>query len=335
MAGLKPATRTKRPTRTDSESTFTLPAFRQPQKAQLRRELPLGKDWLYEVKYDGYRAQAAIAGDQVCIYSSSGIDWTGKQFAWLVPAFRELGPGPLLIDGEVCALDAQGRPNFSLLKTSLNGKHPLVFYAFDLLVEAGEDLALLPLIERKVRLEAVLERAPVDGPIQYSWHSADGTSLLQAMRANSMEGVVAKRLGAAYAAGDRSDAWLKIKTNERQEFVVIGWRPPEYGPDDVRGLFLATYENGELVYRGSVGTGFTDRLRRQTLEVLRLIRTDAPPRIKGMPRAEARVAHWVEPRLLVEVEFTEITPDGLVRHPSFKGLREDKAATEAHLEEAQ
>jgi bifunctional non-homologous end joining protein LigD len=300
----------------------------------LRRELPAAGDWLYEVKYDGYRAQAAIACDRVRIYSSSGIDWTGKQFAWLVPAFRDPGPGPMLIDGEVCALDERGRPDFSLLKTTLDGKHPLVFYAFDLLVADSEDLARLPLVERKARLEAVLERAPSDGPIQYSWHTQDGTALLQAMRQNRMEGVVAKRPGAAYAAGDRSDAWLKIKTNDRQEFVVIGWRPPEYGPDDVRGLFLATYENGQLVYRGSVGTGFTDRLRRQTLEVLRLIRTDDPPAVRGMPRAEARVAHWVEPRLLAEVEFTEITPDGLVRHPSFKGLREDKAPAEAQLEEA-
>jgi bifunctional non-homologous end joining protein LigD len=104
------APRTKRTPRRDSESTLTLPAFRQPQKAQLRRELPEGDDWLFEVKYDGYRAQAAVAGDQVRIYSSSGIDWTGKQFAWLAPHFRELGTGPLLIDGEVCALTRTAAP---------------------------------------------------------------------------------------------------------------------------------------------------------------------------------------------------------------------------------
>lgn len=334
MAGLSPATRTKRPPRTDSESTLKLPAFLQPQKAQLRRELPAGTDWLYEVKYDGYRAQAAIAGGRVRIFSSSGIDWTDKQFAWLAPAFRELGRGPLLIDGEICALDEHGRPDFSRLKLSLDGKHPLIFYAFDILVADGEDLTRLPLVERKARLEAVLERVPADAPIQYSWHTTDGAALLQAMRANRMEGVVAKRPSSTYVAGDRSDSWLKIKTTQRQEFVVIGWRPPEYGPDDVRGLFLATYEDGGLVYRGGVGTGFTDRLRKQTLEVLQLIRTDSPPRINGMPRVEARACRWVEPRLLAEVEFSEITPEGLVRHPSFKGLREDKAPADAHLEEA-
>jgi bifunctional non-homologous end joining protein LigD len=334
MAGLSPANRPKRGTpRGDSESTLTLPAFRQPQKAQLRRDLPASGEWLYEVKYDGYRAQAAVTGDRVRIYSSSGIDWTAKQFAWIAPAFRELGPGPHLIDGEVCALDEQGRPDFSRLKLSLDGKHPLIFYAFDLLVADGEDLTKLPLVERKARLEALLERMPPDAPIQYSWHTPDGAALLQAMRANAMEGVVAKRPGSTYSAGDRSEAWLKIKTNERQEFVVVGWRPPEYGPDDVRGLFLATYEDGYLVYRGAVGTGFTDRLRRQTLQVLRLIRGDRLP-VRGMPRAEARVCQWVEPRLLAEVEFSEITPDGVVRHPSFKGLREDKDPAAVHLEEA-
>lgn len=335
MAGLSPSPHTRRgPARRDSESIPHLPAFLQPQKAQLRRALPASGDWLYEVKYDGYRAQAAVAGDRLRVYSSSGFDWTGKQFAWLVPAFRELAPGPLLIDGEVCALDDNGRPDFSRLKVSLDGKHPLVFYAFDLLVTDDEDLTRLPLVERKARLEAVLARLPADSPIQYSWHTPDGAKLLKAMRENHMEGVVAKQPASTYAPGDRSDAWLKIKTTQRQEFVVIGWRPPEYGPDDVRGLFLATYEDGELLYRGGVGTGFTNRMRSDVLGVLQLIRTDKPPQVTGMPRAEARVARWVEPRLLAEVDFAEITSDGLIRHPSFKGLREDKAPAAVHLEEA-
>jgi bifunctional non-homologous end joining protein LigD len=168
-----------------------------------------------------------------------------------------------------------------------------------------------------------------------SWHvEGDGTALLQAARDNGLEGVVGKRHASTYVPGDRSDSWLKIKATQRQEFVVIGWRPPEYGPDDVRGLFLVTYEDGELVYRGAVGTGFTDRLRRETLQVLQLIRRDARLKVKDMPRAEARVCRWVEPRLLAEVEFNEITPDGIVRHPSFKGLREDKAPANVHLEEA-
>jgi len=127
----------------------------------------------------------------------------------------------------------------------------------------------------------VLARLPAGSSIHYSWHTSDGAALLRAMRENRMEGVVAKRPGAIYSSGERSEAWLKIKTTGRQEFVVVGWRPPEYGPDDVRGLYLATHDNGQLVYRRSVGTGFTDRLRPQTLEVLKPIRSDLPLRVKG------------------------------------------------------
>ena len=149
-----------------------------------------------------------------------------------------------------------------------------------------------------------------------------------------MRGVVAKSAVARYYGGERSTAWLKVKAVNRQEFVVIGWRPPDYGDVDVRGLFLGTYEDGELVYRGGVGTGLSDRDRIELRQVLGLIETKRRPAIKGMPKPEMRVARWVEPRLLCEVQFTEITPDGQVRHPSFKGLREDKSPSQVHLEEA-
>jgi bifunctional non-homologous end joining protein LigD len=333
MPAVKAATRTKRAQRRDSESTPTLPAFRPPQKAELRDALPEGDEWLFEIKYDGYRAEAAIAGDEVHIYSSSGADWSNKQFAWLVPHFRGL-TGSLLIDGEICALDERGRPDFSLLKVSLDGRSPLVFIAFDLLEQDGEDLTGLPLLERKGRLEAIFNTLPAGSPIRYSWHVlGNGEAMMQAMREHGMEGVLAKRAGSRYVPSDRSGSWQKIKTVMRQEFVVIGWRPPEFGADDVRGLFLATYENGELIYRGGVGTGFTDRMRREVLKDLRQIRTDERPPVKGMPRAEMKVARWVEPIRLAEVEFRQVTPDGTLRHPSFKGLRYDKPAAEVHLEE--
>jgi bifunctional non-homologous end joining protein LigD len=184
-------------------------------------------------------------------------------------------------------------------------------------------------------LKALLADLPEDSPIVYSEHVVGrGQEVFDAMKAGGFEGVIAKSPTARYYGGDRSTAWLKIKCVARQEFVVIGWRPPDYGVDNVRGLFLATYEDGELVFRGAVGTGFTDRMRREFWEVLQLIRCEEPLKVKGMPRGEARVCRWVQPRLLAEVEYTEITPDGLVRHPSFKGLREDKPADEVHLEGA-
>lgn len=334
MPTVKATPAKKRSPRKDSESTpLILPAFRPPQLATLERKVPTGDSWLFEIKFDGYRMQAAIAGDQVRLYTRNGHDWT-KQFGYVAPALAQLTKGTALIDGELCAMDETGKPNFTLLKNSLDGKKPVVFYAFDLLEQDGEDIARLPQLERKGRLEALLANVPPDTPIAYSEHIVgDGEAVFRAMCEQGFEGVVAKSPTARYYGGDRSTAWLKIKCVQRQEFVVIGWRPPEYGVDDVRGLFLATYEGGELVYRGGVGTGFTNRMRREVWEVLQLIRTEAPVTVKGMPRAEARVCRWVEPRLLAEVEFTEVTPDGLIRHPSFKGLREDKEAGEMVLED--
>jgi bifunctional non-homologous end joining protein LigD len=320
------------PTRPDSESSF--PTFRKPQLATLSRSVPTGNGWLFEMKFDGYRCQASICGDQVKLFTRNGHDWSDR-FAAIAPPLRTLTQGTLLIDGEICAIDAHGRSNFTLLKKSLDGKKPLVFFAFDLLEQHGVDIAPLPQLERMRRLAAIIGAQPANSALQYSHHVVGhGAETLAAMRACGFEGVIAKSATARYYGGDRSTAWLKVKCVQRQEFVVLGWRPPDYGPDDVRGLFLATYEDGRLVYRGGVGTGFTDRMRRDTLAVLQLIRTDKAPDVQGMPKAERRVTRWVEPRLLAEVAFTEITPDGLIRHPSFKGLREDKAAPEVRLEEA-
>jgi DNA ligase D-like protein (predicted ligase) len=335
MPTVKAPTRGKRPSRRDSDSVPPiLPSFRPPQLATLERNIPKG-DWLFEMKLDGYRMQASIAGDQVRLYTRNGHDWT-RQFGYVVPALSRLTKGTALIDGELCAIDEQGRSNFTLLKNSLDGSKPVLFYAFDLLELNGEDIARLPQVERKRRLEALLRNVPEADPVAYSDHIVgSGEDVFRAMCEGGYEGMIAKSPTARYYGGDRSSTWLKIKCVKRQEFVVIGWRPPEYGVDNVRGLFLATYEDGRLVYRGGVGTGFTDRLRREVWEVLQLIRTEERPPVVGMPKTEARAARWVEPRLLAEVEFTEVTPDGLIRHPSFKGLREDKDAREVHLEEAQ
>ena len=334
MAAVRAASRAKRSPRSDSESTLSPPAFRPPQLATLTSIVPVGDGWIFEKKYDGYRAIAAVSGEQVRIFTRNGHDWT-RQFGYLVPALSGLAPGTALIDGEICAVDTNGRSDFSLLKTSLDGKAPIVFFAFDLLEQDGEDVARLPQIERKARLEALLSGQPANSPIHYSQHVVgNGRQVFDAMASGGIEGVVAKSAVARYYGGERSTAWYKIKAVKRQEFVVIGWRPPDYGDVDVRGLFLGTYEDGELVYRGGVGTGLSDQRRIELRQVLGLIETTHKPAIKGMPKAEMRVARWVELRLLCEVQFTEITPDGQVRHPSFKGLREDKSPSQVHLEEA-
>lgn len=328
------ASRAMRSLRRDSDSTLPkLPAFRLPQLATLREKVPAGESWLYEMKYDGYRAMAAVAGDQVRIFTRGGLDWAGKQFRYLVPPLSQLTKGSALIDGEICAIDELGRSNFALLKMSLDGSTPIVFFAFDLLEQDGRDLVALPQLERKLRLERLLADVPKDSPIIYSHHvQGSGQAVFDAMLDGGFEGVIAKSPTARYYS-DRSEVWLKVKCVKRQEFVVIGWRPPEYGDGGVRGLFLGMYEDGHLVYRGGVGSGLSDKQRREVRQVLGKIERPSRPPVIGMPKPEMRVARWVEPRYLAEVQYTEITPDGLVRHPSFKGLREDKKAADVRLEE--
>jgi len=324
-------TKPARPSRR-SRPESALPAFRPFQLATLADKVPSGPDWLFEMKFDGYRCEAAISGGQVRLYSRQGHDWT-KQFGYVAPALAKLTKGTLLIDGEICAFDDYGRSDFSLLKNSLDGHTPIRFMAFDLLEQDGELVWRLPQVERKNRLEALLGPPDPSSPVQYSHHvEGHGKEVLAAMCEGGFEGVVAKRTNAIYHFRDRSPNWIKVKCVQRQEFIVIGWRPPAYGPDDVRALFLATYENGQLVYRGSVGSGVSEKDRRELLAALSTIRVERLP-VKGLPRAEARVIRWVQPLLLAEVAFTEITPDGLVRHPSFKGIRLDKEPHDVHLEE--
>jgi len=314
------------------QSPAALPAFRPFQLATLTEHVPEGDGWLFEIKFDGYRCEAAIASGQVRLYSRGGHDWTDK-FGFVAPALAKL-PGSALIDGEVCALDDEGRSDFSKLKVSLDGKKPLVFFAFDLLEQDGRDISGLHQIERKRRLAELLAGLPEGSPVQYVDHvEGNGQEFFEAARRMRLEGIIAKSATARYYGGDRSTAWLKIKSVQRQEFVIIGWRPPDRGvtPVDVRALFLATFEGGQLVYRGAVGTGFSDRDRRD-LKALFDTMPSAAVQVSGMPAAERRKCQWIEPRLLAEVAFTEITPDGVIRHPSFKGIREDKAAAEAHLE---
>jgi len=313
-----------------SATVSALPKFRDFQLATLSDEVPKGDGWLFEMKYDGYRCQAAISGTDVKLYSRGGHDWTDK-FGFVAPALSKLTKGTLLIDGEICAVDAKGRSDFSLLKTSLDGKQPIIFFAFDLLEQDGEAVWRMAQSERKDRLRAVIGEQADGVPLIFSDHvEGHGEAAFRAMCEGGYEGMVAKRASAIYSFGDRSANWLKVKCVKRQEFVVIGWRKSEEHVG-VRALFLATYGNGELVYRGGVGTGFTDKVRKDLMATLKPLQS-APLKVEGMPRPDARDCQWVAPKLLAEVAYTEITPDGLIRHPSFKGLREDKGATDAHLE---
>jgi bifunctional non-homologous end joining protein LigD len=284
------------------------------------------------MKYDGYRCQLAVAGGRAKVFTRSGLDWTDK-FREIAAAAAELEVGSALLDGEIVAVDDEGRTSFSALQQAISGGgRGLTCFLFDALQIDGTDLAKMPTIERKQRLASLL--GPGKPPyLLYAEHIVgSGQQLLDAMCEAGQEGVIAKKADASYRSG-RTKTWLKIKCTRRQEFVVIGWTPSTSKTRGLRSLLLAVNEGGGLRYAGKVGTGFSMATEQDLLARLkRLERKKAPA---DVPRTEARGAHWVRPDLVAEVAFAEFTSEGVVRHASFLGLRDDKRPEEVVRETEQ
>jgi bifunctional non-homologous end joining protein LigD len=299
------------------------PAFEPPQLATLVDDVPAGSGWLFEYKYDGYRLLLAVGDGLATAWTRHGKDWSDK-FKALVKAASKL-PAGCLIDGEAVALDDSGKPSFQLLQSTLKESKGanLVFYAFDLLRDRGKDIRKLPQIERKERLEALLEG--VSAPILYGDHVVGkGEALFAKICKQGGEGILAKRADAPYR-GARTRSWLKVKCIERQEFVIVGWAESDKRMG-FRSLLLGAREHRKLTYVGKVGTGFSGKLIEELMDKMRPLETDKPP--VDVPRAERRGAHFIEPRLVAEIAFAEFTNEGILRHPSFVALREDKPASE-------
>ena len=296
------------------------PAFFAPQLATLVDEVPAGTSWIHEIKYDGYRLLLSVGEGVATAWTRNGLDWSDK-FKALVKAAARL-PAGCLMDGEVVALDDEGRPSFQLLQSTLKGGGaPLAFYAFDLLIDRGEDIRKLPNIERKERLAALLKG--VAPPILYGDHIIGrGEEMFDAVCKQGGEGIISKKASAAYS-GTRSRNWLKIKCIQRQEFVVVGWSESDRRLG-FRSLLLAAKDKGKLTYAGKVGTGFNAKLIEELMERMRPLAVDKAP--VEVPRADRKGAHWIEPKLVSEINYAEFTDDGILRHPSFVGLREDKPA---------
>lgn len=315
---------TPRPRRAAGKAA-ALPDFRPPQLCTLVDAVPAGSGWLHEMKYDGYRAIVGLGGGKARIFTRSGLDWTDK-FAGIAEACAALPASSALIDGEIVAFK-DGRPDFSTLKTAIAEGGAMTLFAFDLLSLEGEDLTAAPLVDRKQRLRAILPDG--DERLRFADHIAgSGEALLADMCEAGVEGIVSKRADAPYRGG-RSTAWLKIKCTHRQEFVIIGWRASEKGRG-FASLLLGVHEDGALRYAGKVGTGFDQAA--QAAIGARLARTERKTPPVAVPRAAARGAHWVTPQLVAEVAFAEWTPDKVLRHASFIGLREDKPAAEVRIE---
>ena len=297
------------------------PPFQEPQLATLVDEVPTGNAWIHEYKYDGYRLLLSVGDGVASAWTRNGKDWSDK-FKALVKAAAKL-PAGCLLDGEAVALDDKGRPSFQLLQSTLKDSRGanLAFYAFDLLVDRGEDIKKLPNIERKERLAALLEG--VSGPIIYGDHVIGrGEAMFNAMCEQGGEGIVSKLAKAPYK-GTRSRNWLKVKCVQRQEFVIVGWSESDRRIG-FRSLLLAARDGKTLTYVGKVGTGFNAKLMGELMDRMRPLAIDKAP--VEVPRADRKGAHWVKPELVGEIAFTEFTDDGILRHPSFVGLREDKPA---------
>ena len=299
------------------------PAFRAVQLATLADAPPEGEAWLHEPKFDGYRCLIALGKGGARLYTRNGKDWTDRFDALKAPA-EALPCDSALIDGEVVAGAAGG--DFSALQKALKTGDALTFYAFDLLRLDGKDFAKSPFETRREALEALFDKVPERGPVRLGpFLAGTGADALTAMCRAGGEGIVSKRADAPYRGG-RGRAWIKTKCARRAEFVIAGWMPSDKAGRPFSSLVLASRESGALVYRGRVGTGFDGA------EFTELMRRMKPLARKTAPFAdsptEARGAQWVRPDLVAEIAYTEFTEDGRLRHPVYRGQREDKPAEE-------
>jgi bifunctional non-homologous end joining protein LigD len=282
--------------------------------------------WLFEIKWDGYRALCTIDDGKMTLTSRNGLDMLERfpGLAELSSAFKSL---PVVVDGEIVSLDSEGRSAFGRLQESQKKAAALTFVAFDLLYADGEDLRSQPLEERKRLLERLIRSEDL---VLYSKHvRGSGTELFEVARERKLEGIIGKRRDSTYQER-RSRDWVKIKTNDEQEFVVGGWTEPKGSRKAFGALLLGVYQKKRLRYVGSVGTGFTAAKLADLHAKLRKIEAKSSPFVNEVD-ANAPV-HWCAPQLVVEVRFTEWTRDGFLRHPAYVGLRLDKQAKDVVAE---
>ena len=312
-----------------------LPAKVAPQLATLVSDPPQGEEWIHELKFDGYRVLCELKDGKVRIVTRNGKDWTDR-FGPIAEAISTLPAKEALLDGEAAVLLPNGTTSFQALQNALGGGNGnLVFFAFDLLHLDGYDLRPLPLLQRKEALAALLAGRAAEGTLRLSDHvQGAGEEFYRHACDYALEGIISKRGDQPYRSGRGKD-WVKVKCLKRQEMVVVGFTDPEGSRSGFGALHLAVNEGGELVYAGKVGTGFNTRTLTDLRKKLGKLEQKTPAFKKAPRGAEARRSHWVEPKLVAEVAFTEWTEDGILRHPTFQGLREDKSPSEVVREVAQ
>jgi len=321
----KPAVRAASPKAASADAK--MPAWREPQLATLVDSAPRGDEWLSEMKYDGYRTLIAVAGGKARIYTRSGQDWTAR-FPAIAESAAKLSCRSALIDGEIVAFDSRGRADFSSLQKAIKARGAMSCFVFDLLEQDGEDIAPLPLVERKARLERLVGKG--SGALIYSQHiEGHAQTVLDRLCAAGHEGIVAKRANDPYRSG-RGRSWLKLKCTRRQEFVIGGYTRSDKRGRPFASVLIGVMEGGKLAYKGRVGAFEGSTLDELAPELASRRRKSSP--FASLPREARRDAIFVTPDLVAEIDFAEFTSDGYVRHGVFKGLRADKRARSVVLE---
>ena len=316
------------------------PSFVTPMAALAVDVLPEGPDWSYELKLDGYRALIIKDGASIQIRSRNDKDLM-KMYPPVVAASRRLQSEQAVIDGEIVAMDKQGRPSFQALQH--RGSHPdhtIVFFAFDLLHLNGEDMTAIPLEARREALERIIDKSGLLLSIVLPGTVAD---IIKTVRAMRLEGVIAKRRDSQYEAGERSRNWQKLKLERQQEFVIGGYRPA--GDTSVDALLVGYFENKKLRFAAKVRAGIVPHVKRQLARTLKDLRLDHCPFVDlpsegssrwggGVSEEDMKEMIWTKPELVVQVQFVEWTAENRLRLSKFLGLRTDKAAKDVCREDA-
>jgi bifunctional non-homologous end joining protein LigD len=285
-------------------------------------------DWLFEVKWDGFRVEAVVDRGMVRLRTRGEKDAADWYFGRFLDPPTWIAAGDAIVDGEVIALDDRGEPDFALLQARIKGRAtlgvptPFVYEVFDLLHLDGRSLLDEPLEERRRLLAGVLRADP---RVRLSEHvDGDGLAFFEAARVRGLEGIMAKDRRSPYVPGKRTDRWQKIKIRPEQELVVGGWVTGTGKAVDLGALLVGVYEDGGLRYAGKIGAGFTTASRAELLAAVAPLASGEPPFAEPPPRAAAREAHWLRPELVIRAEFAGWTGDGLVRQASYKGIELEK-----------